>query len=184
MKTRVGFVSNSSSSSFIIQFPRIPKDLQDLKDMLFTPFQQLKGVSVRDEHATANQLAEIVLKDIEDQKETASKENIEEFFEINDYGYHVGTATGKLNYCNTPRRKNYESDEKFHEAYDAYQIERKEIQKRLEDVGLTKLEDWQTNHPEGFVLIAYYSDSDGTPYYVLENGNVFRNIEHIYLETH
>lgn len=35
MKIRSGFVSNSSSSSFIVAFPRIPLNWQDIREMLF-----------------------------------------------------------------------------------------------------------------------------------------------------
>ncbi len=35
MKIRRGFVSNSSSSSFIVAFPRKPVDVEDLKEMMF-----------------------------------------------------------------------------------------------------------------------------------------------------
>ena len=35
MKTRNGFVSNSSSSSFIVAFPFLPKSIKAIKEMLF-----------------------------------------------------------------------------------------------------------------------------------------------------
>jgi len=35
MKIRNGFVSNSSSSSFVVIFPREPKSASDVKEMLF-----------------------------------------------------------------------------------------------------------------------------------------------------
>ena len=35
MKTRNGFVSNSSSSSFVVLLPHKPKSVEDLKDMMF-----------------------------------------------------------------------------------------------------------------------------------------------------
>jgi hypothetical protein len=35
MKIRQGFVSNSSSSSFVVAFPRRPKDAADLQDLVF-----------------------------------------------------------------------------------------------------------------------------------------------------
>ena len=35
MKIRNGFVSNSSSSSFVVAFPKMPKDVQELKQILF-----------------------------------------------------------------------------------------------------------------------------------------------------
>ncbi|KKK77527.1 hypothetical protein LCGC14_2852710, partial [marine sediment metagenome] len=35
MKIRQGFISNSSSSSFIVAFPKIPKNQNELQTMLF-----------------------------------------------------------------------------------------------------------------------------------------------------
>jgi len=37
MKIRTGFVSNSSSSSFIVAFPRMPSSVGDVHNMLFGP---------------------------------------------------------------------------------------------------------------------------------------------------
>ena len=39
MKIRNGFVSNSSSSSFVVAFPREPKSLDDVKEILFVKGQ-------------------------------------------------------------------------------------------------------------------------------------------------
>jgi len=35
MKIRLGFVSNSSSSSFVVAFPRIPENAKDVQEMVF-----------------------------------------------------------------------------------------------------------------------------------------------------
>ena len=35
MKIRTGFVSNSSSSSFVVAFSHRPKSVKDLKEMMF-----------------------------------------------------------------------------------------------------------------------------------------------------
>ena len=35
MKVRMGFISNSSSSSFIVGFPKVPKSIDELQEMLF-----------------------------------------------------------------------------------------------------------------------------------------------------
>ena len=43
MKTRQGFVSNSSSSSFIVCFHTMPKDRDDLQKMLFGDEAFLRG---------------------------------------------------------------------------------------------------------------------------------------------
>lgn len=35
MKIRLGFVSNSSSSSFVVAFPRVPESAEDVQEMVF-----------------------------------------------------------------------------------------------------------------------------------------------------
>ena len=35
MKIRLGFVSNSSSSSFVVAFPRVPRSAKDVQEMVF-----------------------------------------------------------------------------------------------------------------------------------------------------
>ncbi len=40
MKIRTSFVSNSSSSSFIVLFPHVPKDVDDVHEMMFGEEEQ------------------------------------------------------------------------------------------------------------------------------------------------
>ena len=42
MKTRAGFVSNSSSSSFVVAFPRKPKNAKDVQNILFGDDEELQ----------------------------------------------------------------------------------------------------------------------------------------------
>ena len=48
MKTRIGFVSNSSSSSFVIALPKKPKTFGELYDMMFPDVDPQKCVGVFD----------------------------------------------------------------------------------------------------------------------------------------
>jgi hypothetical protein len=60
MKTRTGFVSNSSSTSFIVAFPGIPESWTDTLHMMFP-----NETEISDYHVD---IAKLVWRDIQDQK--------------------------------------------------------------------------------------------------------------------
>jgi len=64
MKLRNGFVSNSSSSSFVVSFPREPKNFEDVKNMLFDEGQTLYVEPYDDGSYTVEQVAKTVWDDI------------------------------------------------------------------------------------------------------------------------
>lgn len=67
MKVRQGFVSNSSSSSFVVAFPKEPKSADEVLKMMF-PEEKPEGVyEVFDHKATYQEIAERVWQDIEAQ---------------------------------------------------------------------------------------------------------------------
>jgi len=94
MKTRNGFVSNSSSSSFVVAFPKEPKSFDDVYEMVFDskeggiqPYDFVDGMS-------HTQIAERVWKDLQNGKEDewdhkrvpAKKEDIiDEFSNLYNY---------------------------------------------------------------------------------------------------
>ena len=66
MKTRNGFVSNSSSSSFVVAFPFIPKTVDELKTLLFGASQSLDYYG--DMTVDTNTAAQIIFEDMKKQK--------------------------------------------------------------------------------------------------------------------
>jgi hypothetical protein len=87
MKIRQGFVSNSSSSSFIVVFPKVPENKEDVHQILFRGKEG--GLSVYDKDGLSfNQISEIVYNDI---KSPVTKDELIELF---SHRYHYSPSTG------------------------------------------------------------------------------------------
>lgn len=92
MKIRTGFVSNSSSSSFVVAFPRKPESIADIKEFLFGDRDADGSVTYYDYNVTMDEVARQVFNDM--QSVAMTTEEITE--ELNSgWRYHVD--------CNTSR---------------------------------------------------------------------------------
>lgn len=88
MKKRKGFVSNSSSSSFIIILPRKPKSKEDTQEILFHGKEG--GLSVYEmDGLSFSQISDIVYNDIKDIKPATE----EELIELLAQRYHYSPAS-------------------------------------------------------------------------------------------
>ncbi len=76
MKIRNGFVSNSSSSSFVVAFPEKPKTEQELRDMMFPPATTEIQPYDFCEAIPVAAIVKQVLKEIQVQGRTASQARI------------------------------------------------------------------------------------------------------------
>ena len=74
MKIRNGFVSNSSSSSFIVAFPYKPKNVKEVLDIMFCEKEGREGtvrkISIYNESLTYLEVAERVFEDMKGKKAT------------------------------------------------------------------------------------------------------------------
>ena len=84
MKIRNGFVSNSSSSSFVVAFPRKPKSEKDVLDFMFGGKEGGIGSVCYNDGLSYRQVSERVYRDIE--KRTTLNELIEEL--LSRYCYY------------------------------------------------------------------------------------------------
>ena len=165
MKQRSGFVSNSSSSSFIIGFVNDPTS----KEALAQEMQDCSptGWYADDNVMTNEEIIDRVWNDLIDAGPATDAQVYKEL------SYYVPyNAVGK------PEFKDFSNDKEGWAAYDrarnafneAYIAQHPEITKFLKDL--------KSKH----VYIVSYADDEGEG--VLEHGDIFRNIESVIAVSH
>jgi hypothetical protein len=161
MKIRSGFVSNSSSSSFIVAFPKKPENVEEVKALLFPNGQEAYGCY--DYHCSTQIVAETVWKDIQSQKPD-DKEII--WKEL--HGYLEGgpnsnwsefkTADGDIN-------------------WEALNIERCKYRQKV-------MKKFTEENSDKTIYCFHYSDDNGSYEEALEHGGLFNYLPHITVSHH
>jgi hypothetical protein len=178
MKIRNGFVSNSSSSSFVVLFPTEPKCAEDVKNMLFTEGQDKYCSSYDDENWPTDQVAKTVWNDICEQE----KNDMTRAIDIIKNGYLYGV--------DAPNYNDFNHIKDNHDRWEAYDNARElyadQVIKKF--FNLRKLKLKKINKEpilEGVVLYCFeYSDNDGSYGSALEHGGLFENLKHITASNH
>jgi hypothetical protein len=195
MKVRNGFVSNSSSSSFLVAFPRKPKNVNEVKEILFSPGQNdypnpfVYGMDDKDTFWPVDQVAKIVWNDI---KKPATNE---EMIECRDGGW-FDTYEGLPGHVDVYR--NARRDEKFRQmqeecrgldwSTDEGRIKHQAVWSAInkENVKRAKaiLKRFKEKNPDAVFYTFEYSDNDGSLFSAMEHGTLFRRVFHIKTSRH
>lgn len=158
MKTRTGFVSNSSSSSFVVAFPHIPHNVDEVFDLLFDGAKNSSNIEY--------EFAQTIFAEISNQTPLTMKEIIEEF----QAGYFIPTNDIEAKYSNL-RSTDYM-------AY--YRIENKIVKKRA----ISFAKKWVKDNHDSYFFYFSYGDEDGSYYSQMEHGNIFSKLPNQIISHH
>lgn len=158
MKFRNGFVSNSSSSSFIVAFANIPSDAKELQKMLFG---DIKVVDIYDYSVSTEQMAKIVFEDMQ-----------EDGAVIED-----GEVTKEVNSGWFPGMPDYDYDWKDEKARDEYYSE---CDKAAEKLAKKFIEANRGSN----IFIFEYCDNDGPVFSTMEHADIFSRLPHLKISKH
>jgi len=179
MKIRTGFVSNSSSSSFVVALPHKPKDVEDLKKMLFGKQEWFyKGYSYNDEDTdvSTQELAESVFRKV------GKKATIKEMVESIVHGWFGGWygLPGHYRCDEDPNceKIDYNDPKRMEKLEKQWAIEEKENKKRAKDI----MDSFRKMNEDKYIVVMSFSDNDGEE--VEEHAGIFERVEHIRTSYH
>ena len=175
MKTRNGFVSNSSSSSFVIALSEKPKSVAQVMDLLCDDDQSSFSHPYERQGLAASDVAACVLRDLGD--EEAGPLTFDQLVEE--------LMGGWLFYDQLEKEFPYPDRED-----DPEMIEWRKVCKKR-DVRHREL---ATEYAQAFLkreeivgkllFRVEYSDNDGSFYCAMEHGDIFHNIPHVRISHH
>jgi hypothetical protein len=182
MKIRTGFVSNSSSSSFVVLFPREPKNATDVKNMLFKEKENFfNNPYVFADHDDFGWSSEVVAETVWNDICKQEKNDFERAKKM--------ISSGTLYGDGAPDYDDYKHIKDWNKRSEAYHSDMNRFaeKKMKEFFNLRKLKLKKINNEpnDGTVLYCFeYSDNDGTYNSALEHGDLFRNLKHITISNH
>jgi hypothetical protein len=170
MKIRMGFVTNSSSSSFIVAFDKVPNSWQEVLEMLFDADKAT--VSEYGLSMDNKQVAQIVFEDISKQ----TPNNLEELKET----FH-GFDDGIENYKDYKELERKRWDNSSQKEQDELYEKLETLYSEFEEIHFKKF----LEKNKGKQLYSFsYSDSKGTQGTLMEHAGIFENLPHVRISRH
>lgn len=194
MKIRQGFVSNSSSSSFIIFLDKEPQDPDELQDMLFD--EDMEEVEIYNMSLTTKEISGIVFYRLgrdyenweqlkEDEKNdvygTLYDEELDKKHDKLNKEYFAGCEKIKEEFEKANPGENIFKDKLWGDKYWKYSREKADEIDEEYIKDLKELYNSLKGNKKCYMVEFYDDGDDGN---VLEHGDIFRNIPHIRISHH
>ena len=167
MKIRQGFVSNSSSSSFIVAFSEMPSSKEELQKMLFGDEQSYFGY-FEDQPYPTSMVAETVWNDMQNQCPNDAVK----------IGDRIGGYFDDMpaNPYDTLRHKDF-SEKEWNKILDDYY---EEVNRFTSE----KMRQFMDKNKGCFIYVFEYSDNEGDYQSALEHGRLFHRLVHLTASHH
>jgi len=190
MKIRNGFVSNSSSSSFVVGFEKIPETIEETMHMMFKEGE--RSVCAYNEDYHVYEIAEQVFKDM-NEKEPITKEQFIEaissgwFDGYPEHDYTVKTPPQIFRSeweKENPGEKIWDNEEASNKWSELINIEWEKQEKLINKAAMILVEkEWpELKHLHCYHFI--YGDEGGPFFSTMEHGNIFRHLPHLQISHH
>lgn len=162
MKIRTGFVSNSSSSSFLVAFKEYPSNAKEVKNLLF-------GDSDTYSDYPASIISEIVFRDIRRE---------DEILELNLENLCRSLVDSGGCFDGYPEWEYNSSECDVSEYTGNYQIKITKAAMKIAKNFLKECEE------ETIYFTFNYADDNGPLFSAMEHGGLFKNLKHIVINHH
>jgi hypothetical protein len=196
MKTRLGFVSNSSSSSFVIGLKAVPKTAEELHKMLWGDEpQELQhwDYTLASPVAAAVAFGQIVIQSGKMTQKEIFEEIIHGYFEDYPHESWNNKPSDKMDHDFRAKynKSIYDYDEDNAEeskAYTKFDAQRKKEWKQHDrDIKTAAKKYWDKNKARfkgKKLFLLSFSDNDSQAHALMEHGNVFGKVPNIQISHH
>ncbi len=183
MKIRNGFVSNSSSSSFVVAFPRRPKSAEDVREILFGDLKHFPPDARVNHEAMVLELDGDELIRAKERGVYLTKQIAQTVWE----DLKPQRANCKRRIKETFRYSEYISFDKFRKPgssgnYD--DIDWKAHERAQEAIDQRNYTDAMRQFEGQLVYLFSYADENGSYFSVMEHGGIFNKLPHEQISNH
>lgn len=188
MKIRNGFVSNSSSSSFVVGFKEIPKTIGQTIDLLFPSGE--KCISFYDTDAHVYEVAEQVFEDLEEAPTLTKEEVIEEVCSGYFPGWpeedwrHTPSAEFRRDFEKKTGKRVFDDEEASEKWRNLRDKEWKAHEQAIKEAATEYVEENWHLFEDCKCLRFSYADDNGPFFALMEHGDIFHNLPHIRVSHH